>query len=75
TFHHVASNRAEVQQLSNRLLDHATQQQDQGVFVAAQTYLGLAHYSDGYFERAEQSLSDAIEGYSPEAHAHHAADF
>ncbi|UVH59185.1 TOMM system kinase/cyclase fusion protein [Variovorax paradoxus] len=75
TFHHVASNRAEVQQLSNRLLDHATQQQDEGVFVAAQTYLGLAHYSDGYFERAEQSLTDGIERYSPEAHAHHAAYF
>lgn len=75
TFHHVASNRSEVQRLSNRLLDHATQQQDQGVFVAAQTYLGLAHYSDGYFDRAEHSLTDAIERYSPDAHAHHAADF
>jgi len=75
TFHHVASNRAEVQQLSNRLLDQAVQQQDQGVFVAAQTYLGLAHYSDGDFERAEQSLTDAVERYNPEAHAHHAADF
>ncbi|EJL75715.1 TOMM system kinase/cyclase fusion protein [Variovorax sp. Varisp85] len=75
TFHHVASNRAEVQRLSQRLLDHAVQQQDQGVFVAAQTYLGLAHYSDGQFELGEQSLTDAIERYSPEAHAHHAADF
>ncbi|MET3440308.1 TOMM system kinase/cyclase fusion protein [Variovorax paradoxus] len=75
TFHHVASNRDEVRRLSHRLLDHARHQQDQGVFVAAQTYLGLAHYSDGRFALAERALTDAVERYSPETHAHHAADF
>jgi TOMM system kinase/cyclase fusion protein len=75
TFHHVASNRDEVRRLSHRLLEHARQQQDQGVLVAAQTYLGLAHYSEGRFEPAERALTDAVQGYSPEAHAHHAADF
>jgi TOMM system kinase/cyclase fusion protein len=75
TFHHVASNRGEVRRLSHRLLDFARHQQDQGVFVAAQTYLGLAHYSDGRFAMAERALTDAVERYSPEAHAHHAADF
>lgn len=75
TFHHVASNRHEVRRLSHRLLDHARQQQDRGVFVAAQTYLGLAHYSDGRFAMAEGALTDGIECYHPVAHAHHAADF
>ena len=75
TFHHVASNRDEVRRLSHRLLDHARQQEDKGVYVAAQTYLGLAHYSDGRFAVAEVALSDAIDCYSPEAHAHHAAEF
>ncbi|WP_256219072.1 TOMM system kinase/cyclase fusion protein [Variovorax sp. 770b2] len=75
TFHHVASNRDEVRRLSHRLLGHARQQEDKGVYVAAQTYLGLAHYSDGRFAVAEVSLSDAIDCYSPEAHAHHAAEF
>jgi TOMM system kinase/cyclase fusion protein len=75
TFHHVASNRDEVRRLSQRLYDHAMQHQDQGVLVAAQTYLGLAHYSDGRFDLAEQALTDAIERYDPVAHAHHAAEF
>ncbi|AVQ85329.1 MULTISPECIES: TOMM system kinase/cyclase fusion protein [unclassified Variovorax] len=75
TYHHVASNRGEVHRLSHRLLDHATQQQDQGVLVAAQTYLGLSHYSEGRFDLAEQALSDAIDRYDPVAHAHHAAEF
>lgn len=75
TFHHVASNRDEVRRLSHRLLGHARHQQDQGVLVAGQTYLGLAHYSDGRFAMAERELTDAIERYDPEAHAHHAADF
>lgn len=75
TFHHVASNRDEVRRLSHRLLGHARHQQDQGVLVAGQTYLGLAHYSDGRFAMAERALTDAVERYDPEAHAHHAADF
>ncbi|WP_269759521.1 hypothetical protein [Variovorax sp. E3] len=76
--HHLpplASNRDEVRRLSQRLYDHAMQHQDQGVLVAAQTYLGLAHYSDGRFDLAEQALTDAIERYDPVAHAHHAAEF
>jgi TOMM system kinase/cyclase fusion protein len=75
TFHHVASNRDEVRRLSHRLLGHARHQQDEGVLVAGQTYLGLAHYSDGRFAMAERALTDAVERYDPEAHAHHAADF
>jgi TOMM system kinase/cyclase fusion protein len=75
TYHHVASNREEVRQLSRRLHDHAVRQQDTGVLVAAQTYLGLAHYSDGRFDLAEQALTDAIDRYDPVAHAHHAAEF
>ena len=75
TYHHVASNREEVRQLSHRLLEQAVRQQDTGVLVAAQTYLGLAHYSDGRFEQAEEALTDAITRYDPVAHAHHAAEF
>ncbi|CAB5712558.1 Serine/threonine-protein kinase pknB [Delftia tsuruhatensis] len=75
TYHHVASNRSEVRRLSQRLLGHAQQQHDTGVLVAAQTYLGLAHYSDGRFDLAEHTLTDAIGRYDPVAHAHHAADF
>lgn len=75
TFHHVASHREEVRRLSHRLLGHARRERDRGVLVAAQTYLGLAHYSDGRFAVAERTLGDAIESYEPEAHAHHAADF
>lgn len=75
TYHHVASNREEVRRLSRRLLGHASRQQDTGVLVAAQTYLGLAHYSDGHFDLAEQALTDAINRYDPVAHAHHAAEF
>lgn len=75
TYHHVASNREEVRRLSNRLLGHARQQQDAGVLVAAQTYLGLANYSDGRIDLAERTLTDAIDRYDPVAHAHHAAEF
>lgn len=75
TYHHVASNREEVRRLSHRLLGHARQQQDTGVLVAAQTYLGLANYSDGRIDLAERALTDAIDRYDPVAHAHHAAEF
>ncbi len=75
TYHHVASNREEVRRLSQRLLGHARQQQDTGVLVAAQTYLGLAHYSDGRCDLAERALTEAIDRYDPVAHAHHAAEF
>lgn len=72
TFHHVASNRAEVRQLSGRLMQLAQSRQDESVLVAACTYVGLARYSDGDFTGAEQTLSAAIERYKPRAHAHHA---
>jgi TOMM system kinase/cyclase fusion protein len=72
TYHHVASNRAEVRQLSGRLMALAKSRQDESVLVAACTYVGLARYSDGDFTGAEQTLSEAIERYKPRAHAHHA---
>jgi TOMM system kinase/cyclase fusion protein len=75
TYHHVASNREEVRRLSRRLLGHASRLQDTGVLVAAQTYMGLAHYSDGRFDLAERMLSSAIDQYDSVAHAHHAAEF
>jgi len=75
TYHHVASNREEVRHLSYRLLDLAGERHDTGARVAAHTYLGLAHYSDGNFDAAERVLTQAIEGYSARAHAHHASYF
>ncbi|XAH26104.1 TOMM system kinase/cyclase fusion protein [Xylophilus sp. GW821-FHT01B05] len=75
TYHHVASNREEVRQLSYRLLDLAGERHDTGARVAAHTYLGLAHYSDGNAGAAERVLTQAIEGYSARAHAHHASYF
>jgi TOMM system kinase/cyclase fusion protein len=73
TFHHVSSNRAEVRRLSERLLLLAQREGDAGVLVAASTYLGLAHYSEGDFIQAEHCLSRAIEDYQP-AHAGHAGE-
>jgi TOMM system kinase/cyclase fusion protein len=75
TYHHVASNRAEVRQLSERLRLIGEEARDQNVLIAAHTYIGLAHYSDGEFDDAERLLSMAIDAYRPDAHAHHAAYF
>lgn len=72
TFHHVASNRAEVRKLSSRLMELAQSRRDESVLVAACTYVGLARYSDGDFTAAERALSEAIERYEPRAHAQHA---
>jgi TOMM system kinase/cyclase fusion protein len=72
TYHHVASNRAEVRRLSGRLLAMARQRHDDSLLVAACTYRGLAYYSDGDFTSAEQLLTQAIDRYDAQAHAHHA---
>jgi tetratricopeptide (TPR) repeat protein len=55
-------------------MELAQRRQDESVLVAACTYTGLAHYSDGRFTEAEQMLSEAIERYRPAAHAHHAGE-
>ncbi|MFT3856940.1 MAG: TOMM system kinase/cyclase fusion protein [Aquabacterium sp.] len=75
TYHHVASNRAEVRQLSERLRALGEEMHDENVLIAAHTYIGLAHYSDGQFDEAERLLSLAIDAYRPQVHAHHAAYF
>jgi len=75
TYHHVASNRAEVRLLAERLRALGEEMHDENVLIAAHTYLGLAHYSDGQFAEAEQLLSMAINAYQPQAHSHHAAYF
>jgi TOMM system kinase/cyclase fusion protein len=75
TYHHVASNRAETMRLSRRLKALAERMEDSGVQVAALTWIGLAHFSEGDFEASDAALSAAIAQHCTQAHAQHAAYF
>lgn len=75
TYHHVASDRSEVMRLSLQLDDWAKSRNDRSVQVAAHTWIGLAHYSEGRFDQAEDALSLAVQLHDPQAHAHHASRF
>ncbi|MEN9984560.1 MAG: hypothetical protein RI925_62 [Pseudomonadota bacterium] len=75
TYHHVASNRAEVMQLAQAMLLQAQITDDSHAHVSAKLWLGLAHYSEGWFDDAERELSAAIAQHDSVLHAEHAARF
>lgn len=75
TFHHVASNRADVMQLAQAMLQHGQARDDSHALVSARLWLGLAQYSEGRFDDAERELSAAIDAHDHEAHAGHAVRF
>ncbi len=75
TYHHVASHRAEVMRLALQLEELARQRGDAGILVAACTWIGLAHYSEGRFDAAEQYLSEAVDERHGDFSRHHPAQF
>lgn len=75
TYHHVASNRAEVMRLAQAMLQQADASHDSHARVSARLWLGLAHYSEGCFDDAERELSAAIGDHDSEAHVGHAVRF
>lgn len=75
TYHHVASNRKEVRELTNELAKIAGDSGDQGLQTAAATFLGLRYQTDGQYIQAAEALEQAIGLYNPELHKNHAMIF
>lgn len=73
TYYHVASARGEVMRLAQELEKLALEAPEET--VAAQLWLGLAHFSEGHFDQAERALGRALAAHTDALHAHHAADF
>lgn len=74
-YHHVASNRRDVRQLTDELAAIAVQSEDSGLRVAAATFLGLRYQSDGQYAQAATALKQAVSLYDPDLHRDHAMLF
>jgi TOMM system kinase/cyclase fusion protein len=70
-YHHVASNRKNLSELTDEMHAYALKSKDISLQVASDTYLGLRYQADGDFAKSSYHLENAIGNYDVHKHANH----
>lgn len=70
-YHHVASNRKVVRNLTGQIFAMSNQAQDKGLQVACHAMHGVACWIDGEYQVAAESLHEVLAHYDANLHANH----